>query len=397
MLYFIIVAAACLAQDAIQAEEVSVVETGARRNLAGAQEGKCVMQDSVGTRHEWINTSPGNDPVEKCRAHCDGYAYFGMACAGQINGMYCTCAETQQVESVAVERPMYECLGECIPAGASTGICNSRTPGSRSDTNCPGMTIDGQLYSEWNGYALGASWRTAYYSVVASVDLTCANGYENVAATVLRSAYVDEDWYDVDTIPDYFSAADKEQACWDLAQLNVPNSVGIIYSPKDGYCRGVNNLDNLLNAFGGWWQDTYSHEQNAKSLCVLTSMIPVPETTTTTTVPETTTTTSTTVPETTTTTTTTSTTSAATTAAGLSSHIQKLQTICDGKHSKAAWGRARFAAKELREECDHTAYRKSVRHLRTKLRKGTNKVNTRHWNRVCKNVVRIEKLFTKNC
>jgi len=35
MLYFIIYAAACLAQDAIQAEEVSVVETGARRNLAG--------------------------------------------------------------------------------------------------------------------------------------------------------------------------------------------------------------------------------------------------------------------------------------------------------------------------------------------------------------------------
>ena len=119
------------------------------------------MQDSV-KRHKWLNIKPGVNPVLTCRHHCKGYDYFGMACPGQINGMYCTCMYKAEYDSATHPRPMYECLGQCAPSDA--GECKDRVEdGKRVDTNCPGMTINGQLFSEWSGYALGASWRTAYY------------------------------------------------------------------------------------------------------------------------------------------------------------------------------------------------------------------------------------------
>ena len=122
------------------------------------------MQDSV-TKHNWSNMSPGSDPIDTCKAHCSGYDYFGMSCAGQGAGMYCTCLSSAEFDAASEERPIYECLGEC--SHSSSAVCNDRSAdGSRVDTNCPGMDINGVVYSAWEGYALGASWRTAYYPMV---------------------------------------------------------------------------------------------------------------------------------------------------------------------------------------------------------------------------------------
>jgi hypothetical protein len=129
------------------------------------KEGKCVMQNTV-KHHRWQNMAPGSDPVRTCKSHCDGYDKFGMACAGQGQGMYCTCLNDGEYGGIpsSNERPMYECLGECSPNDLVG--CNHRSSDqSRVDTNCPGMNIEGTTYSSWNGFALGASWRTAYYSI----------------------------------------------------------------------------------------------------------------------------------------------------------------------------------------------------------------------------------------
>ena len=82
-----------------------------------------------------------------------------MACAGQHAGMYCTCMYQSEYDTVTQERPIYECLGEC--SHTQLAECNDRSSdGSRVDTNCPGMTVSGTVYSVFNGDALGASWRT---------------------------------------------------------------------------------------------------------------------------------------------------------------------------------------------------------------------------------------------
>ena len=122
--------------------------------------------------HNWNNPytalAPSDNPVETCKAHCAGYDYFGMECPGD-HGLYCTCMYTSEYDSVTEERPIYECLGECSggsdPNTPTVGCSDRSSDGSRVDTNCPGMTVSGTVYSVFNGYALGASWRTTYYSI----------------------------------------------------------------------------------------------------------------------------------------------------------------------------------------------------------------------------------------
>lgn len=78
--------------------------------------------------------------------------------------------------------------------------------------------------------------------------------------------------------------------------------------------------------------------------------------------------------------------------------VQQLKSLCDSPHTKQKWGEARhFSLKQLRQQCSSFHFRKAVRHLRTKLRRGTKKVDNNHWNRFCANVYRIESVFAERC
>jgi hypothetical protein len=78
--------------------------------------------------------------------------------------------------------------------------------------------------------------------------------------------------------------------------------------------------------------------------------------------------------------------------------VEQLKSLCDAPHTKQKWGQARhFSLKHLRQQCSDFRFRKTVRHLRTKLRKGTKKVDDKHWNRFCKNVDKVESVFIERC
>jgi len=121
---------------------------------------KCVLRQEV-TLHKRKNMDPGLDPVATCESHCRGFPYFGLLCPGQHLGIYCTCQYRSEYNN-ASQLPKYHCLGECQPS--NTSDCPGyKGDGVAVDQNCPGVLIKGQRYRHWNGYALGASWRIAYY------------------------------------------------------------------------------------------------------------------------------------------------------------------------------------------------------------------------------------------
>jgi len=129
--------------------------------------GKCVRRGSVSSSSV-VNLNSGADPVATCRSHCNGRDYFGMEWPGQseAGGFYCMCLSTSEYDN-APQLPMFHCLGECQkPPNGQTSTCTGRNlHGLAIDDNCPGILINGQRHHQWNGYALGASWRTAIYSV----------------------------------------------------------------------------------------------------------------------------------------------------------------------------------------------------------------------------------------
>jgi len=130
-------------------------------------QGKCVRGGSVShSSHALLNS--GSDPVATCRSHCKGHDYFGMECPGQHHdglSTYCKCLSSSEYDK-APQLPMFHCLGECkMPPNGQTSTCTGRSLHGPVDDNCPGILINGQRHFQWNGYALGASWRTAIYSV----------------------------------------------------------------------------------------------------------------------------------------------------------------------------------------------------------------------------------------
>ncbi|EJK48785.1 hypothetical protein THAOC_32389, partial [Thalassiosira oceanica] len=124
----------------------------------------CFMEGDVGG--PGTNLVPvNNNPVETCRAHCQdqGKPYMSFSCAGQGAGQYCGC-HTESDFSSETERPSYECRGECTHS--SSASCSGRSDdGSRVDTNCPGWWDGSANVSVFEGYSLGASWRTMIYPV----------------------------------------------------------------------------------------------------------------------------------------------------------------------------------------------------------------------------------------
>ena len=160
------------------------VVTSAQDNAIG-----CFMEGTVGGAGSNIATV-NNDPVETCRAQCQSLSkpYMSFSCAGQGSGQYCNCLTESQYSS-GTARPTYECRGEC--SSNSGAVCNDRSDdGSRVDTNCPGYLDEtGTRVSEFEGYFLGASWRTMIYPIAISTSVRLLNWIDCIFSSSLTSLF----------------------------------------------------------------------------------------------------------------------------------------------------------------------------------------------------------------